>query len=58
MRAALRAALLSLGLLVLATAAYAAGPAYRLEVAGLACPFNGLGCDAQVLAHSPAVATV
>ena len=48
MRAALRAALLSLGLLVLATAAYAAGPAYRLEVAGLACPFCAYGIEKKL----------
>ncbi len=48
MSEALRTVLLSLGLLVLATAAYAAGPAYKLEVAGLACPFCAYGIEKKL----------
>ncbi len=46
----LRAALLSFCILVLANSAYAVGPTYRVEVAGLACPFCAYGIEKQLSA--------
>ncbi|MBB3232093.1 heavy-metal-associated domain-containing protein [Halomonas stenophila] len=37
-------------IMLLAASAYAAGPRYRLEVDGLACPFCAYGIEKQLLA--------
>lgn len=34
-----------LGLMLLASSVYAAGPSYRIEVDGLACPFCAYGIE-------------
>lgn len=39
---------IALGLLLLASSAFAAGPSYRIEVAGLACPFCAYGIEKKL----------
>ncbi|MDR5866065.1 heavy-metal-associated domain-containing protein [Halomonas koreensis] len=46
----LRRPLLVVITLLLAASAYAAGPRYRLEVDGLACPFCAYGIEKRLLA--------
>lgn len=45
-----RRPLLVVIIVLLAASAYAAGPRYRLEVDGLACPFCAYGIEKQLLA--------
>lgn len=44
----LRVLLLSSAILLAATSAFAVGPAYKLEVAGLACPFCAYGIEKRL----------
>ena len=46
-----------LGLMLLASSVYAAGPSYRIEVDGLACPFCAYGIEKKLNA-SPGVERV
>lgn len=48
MRALSRFALAALATAWFATAALAAGPSYRIEVAGLACPFCAYGIEKKL----------
>jgi mercuric ion binding protein len=44
----IQAAGMALGLLLAAAAAFAAGPSYRIEVDGLACPFCAYGIEKKL----------
>lgn len=39
---------IALGLMLLASGAFAAGPSYRIEVDGLACPFCAYGIEKKL----------
>ena len=47
-KAILNRTVIALSLMLLASSVFAAGPSYRIEVAGLACPFCAYGIEKKL----------